>query len=220
LVLIPKFIAENNPMPIKRKIPFCMGTFFITFTCKKHIPLIQITNGYDLAYKWFRHLKTNGHYVNAFVVMPNHVHVIITITETETPINTIVGEGKRMMAYQIVSRLKFLRRRKLLVRLKGLLDRDRIESNHLHSVWDRSFHWHHLYSWNMINQKIDYIHNNPCKGSWNLAPSPAMYTHSSASFYISGIDRNAILTDIEFMRGNIDAFLERYINPAVPSFTS
>lgn len=197
-----------------------MGTFFITFTCKKHIPLIQITNGYDLAYKWFRYLNSAGHFVNAYVIMPNHVHVIITFTETEKSINTIVGDGKRMMAYEIVSRLKFLRKRKLLVRLKSLLEKHKIESNHLHSVWDSSFHWQHLYSWHMIDQKINYVHNNPCKGVWNLASSPAKYDNSSASFYVSGVDRKAVLTDIELMRGNIEAFVDRYIHRPAPSFTA
>jgi hypothetical protein len=29
------------------------------------------------------------------------------------------------------------------------------------------------------------MHNNPCKGKWNLAPSPKQYKHSSAHFYLA-----------------------------------
>ena len=36
------------------------------------------------------------------------------------------------------------------------------------------------------NQKLDYIHNNPCAGIWELAASPIEYMHSSASYNIDG----------------------------------
>ena len=35
-------------MPVKKKIPFDSGHFFITFTCYNWLPLIEITNSYDL----------------------------------------------------------------------------------------------------------------------------------------------------------------------------
>jgi hypothetical protein len=39
---------------------------------------------------------------------------------------------------------------------------------------------------NLSGKNWIYMHNNPCKGKWNLAPSPVDYPHSSARFYISG----------------------------------
>ncbi|HMT76034.1 MAG TPA: hypothetical protein PKA77_18310 [Chitinophagaceae bacterium] len=33
-------------------------------------------------------------------------------------------------------------------------------------------------------QKLNYIHDNPCKGKWNLAAATVDYEHSSAKFYI------------------------------------
>ena len=37
-----------------------------------------------------------------------------------------------------------------------------------------------------INQKLSYMHENPCNGVWNLARSPSEYLHSSAPFYDTG----------------------------------
>lgn len=37
-----------------------------------------------------------------------------------------------------------------------------------------------------MQQKLDYIHHNPCKGKWNLATAPIEYEHNSAKFYITG----------------------------------
>jgi hypothetical protein len=41
-----------------------------------------------------------------FVVMPNHVHAIISFIESPQSINTIIGNGKRFMAYEIIKRLQ------------------------------------------------------------------------------------------------------------------
>jgi REP element-mobilizing transposase RayT len=92
-------------MPVKRKITEPDGVYFITFTCCQWLPLIEITKSYDLIYNWFDHLKSKGHYVTGYVIMPNHVHALIGFRNTGQSINT-VGNGKRFIAYEIINRLK------------------------------------------------------------------------------------------------------------------
>ena len=104
-------------MPVKQTIPYWYGSFFITFTCYKWLPLIEKVNGYDIIYNWFDVLRKDGHYINGFVVMPNHVHAIISFIETPQLINLIVGNGKRFMAYEIVKRLKQMGESKTLAEL-------------------------------------------------------------------------------------------------------
>ena len=64
-------------MPIRRKIPFREGNYFITFTCFQWMPLIRLIQGYDLVYQWFDKLYLLGHYVCGYVIMPNHIHLMI-----------------------------------------------------------------------------------------------------------------------------------------------
>ena len=45
-----------------------------------------------------------------------------------------------------------------------------------------------------VEQKLDYIHNNPLHERWNLAKSPEEYKWSSANFYLTGKDEFGILT--------------------------
>ncbi|MFN2458016.1 MAG: transposase, partial [Chitinophagaceae bacterium] len=40
-----------------------------------------------------------------------------------------------------------------------------------------------LYSERFFQQKLDYIHSNPCQPQWTLALHPAEYKYSSAGFY-------------------------------------
>jgi REP element-mobilizing transposase RayT len=93
-------------MPVRREIPYNHGLYFITFTCYKWLPLIKETNSHDLIYRWFDYLKTQNHRIAGYVIMPNHVHVMIDFSKTEKSINKIVGDGKRFIAYEIVSRLE------------------------------------------------------------------------------------------------------------------
>ena len=38
----------------------------------------------------------------------------------------------------------------------------------------------------MIEQKLDYIHESPCRWKREAVESPVDYQHSSAKFYITG----------------------------------
>jgi len=171
-------------MPAKLKIPYRDGIYFITFTCYQWIPLLDLVNGYDLVYQWFERLNLLGHYVCGYLIMPSHVHVLIGFRKSQLRINSIIGNGKRYMAYQIIDRLEKKNNSGLLTRLQeGVPIAERIRGK-LHQVWEPSFYWKECDTDELINQKLDYIHDNPFKGKWNLAHSPVDYPHSSARFYI------------------------------------
>jgi hypothetical protein len=53
-----------------------------------------------------------------------------------------------------------------------------------HEIFEPSFDWKECNTERFILQKLDYIHENPCKGKWNLSDNPQDYQHSSARFYI------------------------------------
>ncbi len=82
------WISQRHPGSIvfKFSLPFFMSvkssikerdcTYFITITCLNLLPLFKLTNSYDAVYKWFDYLKSKGHYINGYVIMPNHLHVL------------------------------------------------------------------------------------------------------------------------------------------------
>jgi REP element-mobilizing transposase RayT len=74
------------------------------FTCYKWLNLIDITNGYDLIYKWFDYLKQQAHFIIGYQIMPNHIHTIIGFRNIGKNINKIIGSGKRFIAYEIIKR--------------------------------------------------------------------------------------------------------------------
>jgi len=173
-------------MPVKRQITEPDGVFFITFTCIQWLPLIAQTSSYDLVYNWFNHLKSKGHFIAGYVIMPNHVHALIAFRNTGQTINTIIGNGKRFMAYEIVKRLREQNDEKLLQRLHILVEAKDRERNKKHEVWEDSFDWKECRTNEYMLQKLNYMHDNPCKGKWSLAAAPVEYEHSSAKYYITG----------------------------------
>ena len=144
-------------MPVKQTIPYRYESFSITFTCYKWLLLIEKVKGHAIIYNWFDVLRKDGHYINGFVVMPNHVHAIISFIETPQLINLIVGNGKRFMAYEIVKRLKQMGESKTLAELSRGVEAKRKANKKLHEVWELSFDWKECNSHAFMNQKLDYM---------------------------------------------------------------
>ena len=171
-------------MPVRQTIPYHSGTFFITFTCYNWLSLIDAADGYDVLYHWFNHLIAQGHYVNGYVLMPNHVHALISFRRTEQSINTIIANGKRFAAYELVKRLEALHH-PFLAQLRDV-SAPRSARGKLHNVWELSFDWKDCRSDAFMLQKLEYMHANPVRGVWNLCTDAEAYLHSSALFYGTG----------------------------------
>ncbi len=73
--------------------------------------------------------------------MPNHVHALISFVATGQSINTIIGNGKRFMAYEIIKRLQAKEENGLLLTLQNNVEVKRRANNKLHDVWKLSFDW-------------------------------------------------------------------------------
>lgn len=160
------------------------GIFFITITCYNWIPLFEITKSYELVFREFDQLKKSGHEINAYVIMPNRIHFLITLNQSAKKIKSIVSRMKRFMAYALIEKLKERNKTILLQQLAdAVLPRDKTRGK-VYRVFKNSFDAKHCYSGWFIEQKLNYIHNNPCKGKWNLAPSPSECEYSSAAFYL------------------------------------
>ncbi len=173
-------------MPVRRNIANNDGIYFITFTCTNWIPLFEITHAYDCVYNWFNVLKNDGHFIIGYVIMPNHLHTIISFKNLGKSINSIVSNGKRFIAYDIVKKLGEQKNTNILYQLSKARNASEIKANKKHKVFETSFDWKCCDSDKFVEQKLQYIHSNPCKGKWNLVDSSIDYLHCSAKYYLTG----------------------------------
>jgi REP element-mobilizing transposase RayT len=131
-------------------------------------------------------LTDQGLKLVGYVIMPNHLHLLIYYPKTEKTFNSYIANGKRFMAYEIVKRLQRARKSKVLKELEeGVTEKERREGKK-HRVFNPSFDSKICYGQDFIEQKLDYIHANPISGKWNLVNDFTDYDHSSARFYELG----------------------------------
>jgi len=170
------------------------GTWFVTFTCHNWLLLFELTNSYDLVYKWLKliddkyHIKTTG-----FVIMPNHVHLLLYFTDLEANLNTIMANAKRFMAYDLVKRLVAQQHRDILSILEQACTEKERAKGQMHKVFEPSFDAKPVYTLDFLYQKLDYIHHNPVTGKWQLCMEFTDYPHSSAAFYEMAVSHPSVV---------------------------
>lgn len=96
--------------------------YFITFTCVDWLPLFEITHNYDSVYKWFEILKEKYQaHIVAYVIMPNHFHAVLHFQQEGFNLNSIVANGKRFIAYEIINRLETANNKTVLEKLSNMV---------------------------------------------------------------------------------------------------
>ena len=113
--------------------------------------------------------------VYAFVIMPNHIHLIWKTNELN-------GKETAQCSFFKYTAHEF--RKMLLKEGKEKLSSYKVDAeNKKHEFWQRDSLAVHLYSREVAFQKLKYIHNNPLAEHWQLAKHPCEYKYSSARYY-------------------------------------
>jgi REP element-mobilizing transposase RayT len=119
--------------------------------------------------------------VCAFVIMPNHIHLIWEILQAngkEAPYESFL----KYTAHQFQKILKASKTMEY-----NLYDVDEITRKQRY--WKRDPLAIKILSREMAQQKLEYIHNNPLQEHWNLTKEPEQYYYSSAFDYLNNFTR-------------------------------
>jgi REP element-mobilizing transposase RayT len=124
--------------------------------------------------------------VYAFVIMPNHIHVIWEQKKfygREAPLSTFL---KRTAMYLLKELTKAGKDHLYFVG----------KANKKREIWRRDSLAIEIFSMKIAEQKLEYIHANPISGKWQLAKDFLSYTYSSANFYEGFEDNYKFLKDL------------------------
>ena len=172
-------------MAVRNKINLSGNNiYFITFTILDWLYVFTEEKYCKLVFKWFDYIKENyGNKIYGYVIMPNHIHVILEISERSPVIGKLVQNAKRFLAYGIVDYLEADGRADILSHFQSKANKRKRAK---HKVFNHRYDSLILQSLKFFLQKLNYIHNNPCQEKWRLAEYPEEYNYSSAANYISG----------------------------------
>ena len=93
--------------------------------------------------------------------MPNHVHVLLYFPQMPKSLNSIISNGKRFMAYEIIKRLKQSNQEEILDILFSGVKKKEKKKGQIHKVFEDSFDAKECFNEKFIYQKLSYIHLNP-----------------------------------------------------------
>ena len=136
--------------------------YFFTATIHNWLPLLLLNNNQQLIIDYLKKLCDEGFItVYAFVLMPNHVHIIWQqnkLNGKETP----QGSFLKYTAHEFLKKLK-ASGQSFLYEVNA--------ANKKHQIWQRDSLSVEIYSRAVAVQKLQYIHFNLGLGSWHTKHS-------------------------------------------------
>jgi REP element-mobilizing transposase RayT len=159
------------------------NAYFITTTAVQRAHLFQRDAIKHIIADSLAYMKANHWlHLHAFVLMPNHVHLVVRFLGDHT-LSNVMRDFKSYTAHYIIRQLEADGNDKALSFLEQAASR---VSRQKYKVWEEGYDARDVFSPDFLRQKAEYIHNNPCQPHWGLAEHPEDYPWSSARFYLLG----------------------------------
>jgi len=156
--------------------------YFVTTSAIKHAHLFRRDVVKRIIIDSLHHLRTSRRMkLFVFVIMPNHIHIIVHFSE-EYPLSDVMRDFKKFTARQIYRHFQAEGN----ATVPDILKREGERVKQEYKVWEDGYDARDVFSIEFLQQKMDYIHHNPCQPHWKLADRPEQYLWSSAGYYFDG----------------------------------
>jgi putative transposase len=150
---------------------------FITFSCYRRLPLLKTARSRDIFVRELGKVRNEtGFRLIGYVVMPEHVHLLISEPERGTP-STALQKLKLRVSQKIRKR----RRDGSVGQLPLPFNDERVVPK---AFWQARFYDFNVYSSGKKIEKLNYMHANPV--TRKLVEHPKDWLGSSWSFYRKG----------------------------------
>jgi REP element-mobilizing transposase RayT len=169
-------------MATRYRFADCYIPHFITFSVVNWLDALSRPAYKDIVVNSLKYCINNkGLVVHAWVIMNNHVHMVISANGDEK-LEDIVRDFKKFTASKLLAEIEqpAESRRSWMMWLFSAAGK--INSNNTHyQFWQQDNHPIALTDKRIAQQKIDYIHNNPVRAG--IVYAPEYYVYSSAVDY-------------------------------------
>ena len=171
-------------MSTKYKATTTEDAYFITITTVGWIDIFTRLNQRYVLTQALEHCQQEkGLEIYAYCIMSSHLHLLCKATNGFI-LSNVIRDFKKYTSKKIIQKIveePESRREWLLAYFQNACQH--LKRNQKYKVWQDGYHAEHIYSNTFINQKINYIHNNPVKEK--IVTLPEDYYFSSARNYAS-----------------------------------
>ena len=156
------------------------GAHFLTFQVVGWVDLFTRMDYRDVVIDSFNYCQQNkGLNLFAYVIMSNHIHLL-----AQSELSDLSGfirdfksfTSKRFVEIMESSKESRSEWMKLIFEYHA-----KFKGKQTHQIWTHENHAEHIYSQKFIEQKVQYIHNNPVRA--RIVEKPEDYLYSSARNY-------------------------------------
>ena len=165
------------------------GIEFFTATCLDWQSLLQPDEHKQIILDSLRFLVEDKRiWLYGYVIMPNHIH-ILWCKQPEWLNKNVQQHFSKFTAQNLKWSLQN--------NSENLGSYKSTQNDREYQFWERRPHKAFIYNREVLEEKLDYIHNNPLKAG--LCDLPEDYTYSSAAYYILNIENKLITHYMEHM---------------------
>lgn len=159
------------------------GLYFVSFAVVGWLDVFTRHQYVDLFLESLRFCQKNkGMEIHAWCVMTNHVHLVFRSVNNQKP-ELLLGDLKRFTSRSIVKAIQDNPKESRKEFLLDFFKKEARASSNVkhHQFWRHDNHPIELWSPKVIQQKINYTHQNPVKAGFVVRPED--YIYSSARVY-------------------------------------
>ena len=156
--------------------------YFITMTVVDWIDVFTRQNHREAIIESLKYCQNKkGLIIYAYVIMSNHIHMIID-TKDEIPLKDIIRDFKKFTSKKIITQIQNEPESRREWMLKLFEDEAEESTKHKYfKFWQDGNHAIEVYTEKFVWDKINYIHNNPVRAG--LVKNQWDWIYSSASNY-------------------------------------
>ena len=159
--------------------------YFVTFTVVRWIDVFTRREYKDILVDSLKYcIENKGLQLYAWVIMSNHVHLIIGTNDK--PMESILRDIKRHTSKTITKAIMENGQESRREWILWFFEREGQQNpnNEYHQFWQQGNHPIELFSVEVTNQKLNYLHHNPVVAG--CVDEPEHYLYSSARDYAGG----------------------------------
>jgi len=170
-------------MSSKYRIHDSQEVYFITFAVVEWVDALSRPYYKNLLIESLKYCQENkGFIIYAYVIMNNHVHLIASAAEGYN-LSDILRDMKKYSSKKLLAAIEEnaqeSRKRWMLWLFRS--NGERNSNNKKYQFWQQDNHPVYLDTGEMIDQRLNYLHNNPI--AEGIVEEPEHYVYSSARDY-------------------------------------